>query len=233
MPSPAKQENEAALPMKTIEPISRPETLKEKAYEQIRKMLSSGELAISGLTSTTQLAETLKVSRTPVREALLQLVSEGFLKAVDGRGFIIRTFSEKEIQDFFEARRIIEIYVVEQLVGLLKPKDFLALEKALERMQALACNESSFAFLDADRDFHMYLVQSYNNQYLESITNQIRTHISILGNKAISGRQSLDRVLDEHQQILEALRMADKAKAVAAMDFHLTATEKRILQRMK
>lgn len=219
--------------MNAVGPITRPETLKELAYKEIRSLLTSGKIESSKIITAAQFAAILEVSRTPVREALLQLASEGFLVAIDGRGFMIKEFSEKEIRDFFETRRIIEAYVAQQLVSGLTEVDLLQMERTLEIMKELADEGDPFAFLDADRDFHMGLVQRHNNLFLISIVDQIRTLISILGRRALFMRGRTRQVIREHASIIEAFSERDVKKAVEAVTQHLIITEREILQHLK
>src|SRR5262249_55457354 len=81
------------------QPIERSASLKDAAYTQIKNLLLGGQLAPDRLYSAQYFAEMLGVSRTPIREALLQLTGEGFLVCHDVRGFQIKEFTDKEIRD--------------------------------------------------------------------------------------------------------------------------------------
>src|SRR4051812_43635930 len=104
-------------------PLQRPGTLKDLAYREIKQQLVSGRLLRDRIYSAQHFAEQLGISRTPAREALLQLASEGFLVCLDVRGFKVREFSEKEIRDVFETRQVIEAYVVERAAGELSAEE--------------------------------------------------------------------------------------------------------------
>lgn len=219
--------------MNTIEPIVRPQTLKDLAYTEIRYQLTAGNVQTQEIITANQFAGVLKVSRTPVREALLQLVSEGFLVAIDGRGFMIRQFSEKEIRDFFEVRRMVEIHVVQHLVDSLEESYLDEMDNIVNVMKQNAHDKDRNAFLEADKSFHMDLVHRYNNSLLITITEQIRTLIAILGQKALSSVGRIERVLEEHAKIVEGFRQRNSKTAVKAMINHLNTTEKEILRNMK
>ena len=218
--------------MNMIEPIIRPQTFKDLAYSEIRSLLTTGSIKAAEIITANQFARMLKVSRTPVREALLQLASEGFIVAVDGRGFMVRQFSEKEIRDFFEVRRMVEVHVIEQLVGRLGAPDFNEMDEMLLMMEQRAEKKDSGGFLEADKDFHMDLVHRYNNSLLITITEQIRTLIAILGLKALATSGRIQRVLEEHAQIVEGFRKKNVQSAVKAMVNHLNTTEKEILKNL-
>jgi DNA-binding GntR family transcriptional regulator len=212
-----------------VTPLDRPQTLKDQACRRIRDLLSRGEFRPETVYSANQLAGTLGVSRTPVREALLELAAEGFLAFVEGRGFRIRAYSKKETEDFFEARRLIESYVAERLASKLGPGDLEDLERNLKLMKGLAARREAVPFLEADREFHMTLVRRYSNSFLESVMEKIRNHIPIFGLRAVARAGRFEEVVREHDGIVQALRRGDPRKAARAMLDHLVATERAVL----
>jgi DNA-binding GntR family transcriptional regulator len=216
--------------MENLGKIELPGTLQNLAYERIKYLLINGQLEFDEVYSASQFAEMLGVSRTPIREALLQLTAEGFFISLRGRGFKIKEFSEKEIRDFFETRKMIEAYVIKQLVEEVDDEDLKSLEESLARMLDSREQEESYRFLDADKSFHMNLIYRYKNNLLKSIMENIRDFISIFGQKALASPGRIKEVIREHQNIVWALRHKDKNKAVQAINDHLDATEKSLIE---
>lgn len=219
--------------MENLSKLEPPGTLQNLAYERIKTLLINGQLKFDDVYSANQFAEMLGVSRTPIREALLQLTAEGFFISLRGRGFKIKEFSEKEIRDFFETRKMIESYVIEQLVEAVAEEDLKPLEDSLKRMLNGHDQEEIYRFLDADKSFHMNLIHRYKNNLLESIMENIRDFISILGQKALTSPGRVKEVIREHRCILKALRKKDKNKAVQAINDHLDATEKSLIENLR
>lgn len=219
--------------MENLSKLEPPGTLQNLAYERIKTLLINGQLKFDDVYSANQFAEMLGVSRTPIREALLQLTAEGFFISLRGRGFKIKEFSEKEIRDFFETRKMIESYVIEQLVEAVAEEDLKPLEDSLKRMLNGHDQEEIYRFLDADKSFHMNLIHRYKNKLLESIMENIRDFISILGQKALTSPGRVKEVIREHQCIVKALRKKDKNKAVQAINDHLDATEKSLIENLR
>ncbi len=215
-----------------VKKIKRPGTLQALAYENIKGLLVSGQLDFDEIYSANQFAVILGVSRTPIREALLQLTTEGMLISVQGRGFKIKEHSEKEIMDFFEARKMIEAYVIERLVKDMTEKDLKDLENTLIEMRKYAESGDSVGFLEADKTFHMSFVHRYKNRLLETTMENIRNLISIFGGKALASPGRFQKVINEHHNILEALHKKDKNKAVQSMKYHLDVTEKSLLENL-
>ena len=218
--------------MDNFSKLEQPGTLQNLAYERIKTLLINGQLEFDEVYSANHFAEILGVSRTPIREALLQLTSEGFFVSLRGRGFKIKEFSEKEIQDFFEARKMIEAYVIEQLVDEVSAEDLKPLDDSLAQMINGHKKTETYSFLEADKSFHMNLIRRYQNSLLESIMGNIRDFISILGQKALASPGRVQEVIREHQHILEALHQKDRIKAVQAIQYHLDATEKSLLENL-
>ena len=216
-----------------MSPIEKPESLKSAARNQIKNLLVTGKWESGVLYSANTFADILGVSRTPVREALLELTAEGYLVAHDGKGFRIKDFSEKEVSDFFETRRMIELYVIEHVVAGLGAKEVQELCDHQRRMRERNSAGDKIAFLDADKAFHLHLVNCHQNQHLISVMNNIRDLISILGHEAIIREGRSQMVLDEHQAVIDAITRRDGAQAAAAMRTHLEATEEFIVAQIR
>lgn len=217
------------LAVKEIAKIKRPNTLKDILYENIKEFLISGEIMPGSIYSANHFAEVLGVSRTPAREALLQLANEGILEAVQGRGFKVRNFSEKEIRDFFETRKIIELYALEKMAIVLDEKIFRQLDDILKEMKELGDQENIADFIERDKEFHMEIIRHYGNLFLVSISENIRSLISIFGQRAVSYKGRFQEVVQEHRLILQALQNRDKAGALRALHEHLENTEEHLI----
>jgi DNA-binding GntR family transcriptional regulator len=213
--------------------LRRSSGLKEQAYDQIRSLILRGQLAPDAVYSATHFAERLGVSRTPVREALLQLVTEGFLTVFKQEGYTLRRFTGKEIRELFETRRLIETYVAEQLTGKLADADLRQLRAGLKSMAALAAENDTAGFLETDRAFHMTLVARLDNRLLASIMENIRGQVSLFALQAVTSHKGRTaEILREHGEILDALAGKDARKAVRAVIDHLETTEKRVLSHL-
>lgn len=212
--------------------IVRRGNLKDLAYQEIKGLLVSGKLTCDRLYSAQHFAQLLGISRTPVREALLRLVNEGFLVCREVKGFKIKQFSPKEIQDVLETREVIETHVVARLVGRLTAPELTHLKWCYEEMKMHAAAGDATRFIDADQEFHMSLIRRCGNHHLLAIMENIRSQIALFG-LTILGHPgnlagSLAETIEEHSEILEALGGTDKQQAVDAMRRHLVATEDRL-----
>jgi len=218
--------------MRKIEKIERPGTLQALAYDRIKDLFISGQLEQDTIYSANQFAEILGVSRTPVREALLQLTTEGLLNLVQGRGFKIRKFSKKEIRDWFELRKMIESYLIERFVQVMRIQDLKVMEDSLKQMIDRVNDGDTYAYLEADEVFHMTLVLGHNNKLFETTMIDNRNRVILSCHKALSRPGRIQEIIAEHESILDALRQRDTDRAIKAMVHHLDTTEKYLAEHL-
>jgi DNA-binding GntR family transcriptional regulator len=215
--------------MTVHQPLTRPASLKDAAYRQIKALLLAGALEQDRLYSAQFFADQLGVSRTPAREALLQLAGDGVLVCHDVRGFQIKHFSDQEIRDVFETRTLIETHALRKLAAEANPADLVDLQKSLKAMTAAAQRQDAQAFVEADKEFHMVALRRCGNAHLLAIMENIRTHISIFALQALRHAGRFDEVLREHAAIVKALRRRDRKQAFEALRHHLATTERYLL----
>lgn len=210
--------------------IPRPETLKDLVYRRIRGLLLSGRLPVQEIHSANQLADKLGVSRTPVREALLQLTAEGFLEPLKGRGYRMRKFGSREIGELFEVRQLIEGHVVQKVARRTggDTSRLAPLEQAMDGMKKAEAKGDEGAFLEADEAFHRALLSQQENRQLNALLENLRACVVLLGHAALTREGRMREVRAEHERILDALRKGDAAAAARAMQAHLAATEAQV-----
>ena len=107
-------------------------TLRERIYEEIVRMIVSGELPSGAPLDEKALTEKLRVSRTPFREALGTLSKEGLIEIKPYRGFFVRSFSKKETEDLYELRKTLECFAVELAVPQMSDRHIADFERILD-----------------------------------------------------------------------------------------------------
>lgn len=209
-----------------VKPVVRPDTMTSHAYAEVRRQLMLGQMHPGVVYSANFFARLFGMSRTPVREALIQLASEGFLVPVLGRGFMIREYSGREIEELMEARQIIEPYIIEHVVGQLTEQDFRRLDDSLANMREAAAQGAQAEFLENDVSFHMILVSAYKNSFLKLIIEKVRNITLIFRHKSLTSDGRMAQVIAEHEDILDALRSQDVRRAREAIQNHMTNTQR-------
>lgn len=212
--------------MKGVLPISRTKSLKEKAYDILKELILTGRLEQGKLHNEKRLAEVLGVSRTPVREALLELSREGMVSFVPSKGVKVLKITPKQVQEVFELRRIIEGYIIKSVSKQLTPADLKKIEKILGKQDRSASKDEELSFIEMDKEFHLFMASKMGNQQIEAILQNLRDQIHLMGIRAIKDQSRSQQVLKEHQRIFSALKKKDAKRAHEELMKHLNNTEK-------
>lgn len=219
--------------MKDILPITRTKSLKEKAYEVLKELILTGRLEQGKLHNEKRLAEVLGVSRTPVREALLELSREGMVHFLPSKGIRVRKLTAKQVQEVFEIRRIIEGYIIQSISKRMSDADLKKIDAILRKQERLAHLGEEVAFIAIDKEFHLFLASKIGNQQIEAILRNLRDQIHLMGIRVIRGEERVNQVITEHKNILKALKEGDGKKAHKKLLQHLRNTEKILMDTLK
>ena len=158
--------------MEYMLPIPKNKSLKEQTYDAIKTMILTGKLERGRLYNEMKWAQQLGVSRTPVREALLELSNEGMIDFLPNRGVMIREITIKQVREVFEIRYIIEGYATRTLANKLTPADVMKLDGFINSQKEQATRSDNESFIETDREFHVFLASRTDNQRLESIVQK-------------------------------------------------------------
>lgn len=216
---------------RSILSLDRPESLARRAYAALRNAIKDRAIVAGVLYSEIQLAEELKISRTPVREALIELSREGIIEIVPQRGFRVRTISAEEEREVFDLRGSIESYVVRRLAKEARPEDLAKLGNILAR-QAKALDDPN-TFLELDGEFHRMLPTFLRLQRTPQVLELLRGISCLAGSVELSLPHSSHEVLEEHRQIVEMIQEGNIDGAGAAMLHHIQRTVQRAQRRAR
>lgn len=203
---------------------------REKAYAYLKDTVLTDPGMQGAFLSEQELADRIGVSRTPIREALLQLAAEDLVELVPKRGARVAPLAGREIRELMELRGIVERYAAQRLVSQGRAP-VAELRSLLERQRELTGAEQAREFIAVDHRFHSVLVSAVGNALLDRHydglrSRQVRAGVVALFNQ--QGRQ--EAVLEEHEAILDALAAGDAQAACAAIDHHLESTLKVLLE---
>jgi DNA-binding GntR family transcriptional regulator len=222
------------LNIEQIVPISRSKSLKEQAYDKIKQLIITGALASGDLYNEKRLAQALGVSRTPVREALLELSSEVMVVFISGKGFEVSKITVQQVRDVFEIRRIIEGHIIQTIALRLGIEDLQEIEALIRAQETAGAGKlERTAFIEVDKQFHLYLASKIGNRQIESILDNLRDQIHLLGIRAVEEDSRMNQVIEEHKAILAGLKEKNPQKAHAALIDHLENTEKIIIEKIE
>jgi DNA-binding GntR family transcriptional regulator len=180
------------------------------------------------------IAEEFGVSRTPVREALKVLESEGFIEIRPHRGAFIPVISRQDIKDVYEVRSLLEAEAVRLATPLIADSVLNELEQSLLSGRAQLDSGETDQHYDDDTFFHNTIFRYVQNRVMKEVLDSLENRIVRVRRFALMQPGShLQKSIKEHFAILEAMRHRDPAAAAAAMKAHLTQSSLRIQELIK
>ena len=201
--------------------------LARSAYDEIRRAIIGGALPEGSLTSVRALSEALGISRTPVREALVELARDGMVSFERNRGVRICVTRRHDVEEIFDLRLLLEVPAVLGAVEMIDDSDVAALEDSLSQMRDSMDDEAEF--MRYDWSFHRLLLEKTGNERLVTFVGRLRDQTRIRGISTVGRSRQLDAIVAEHQAVLDAAKSRDAQAAAAAMEIHLKTTRALLL----
>ena len=214
-----------------LQALKRAEPLGDRVYATLREFLRAGRIPTGQPLQEAALAAQLDVSRTPVREALARLASEGLVVA-EGRSFALPSLSVGDIEDIYALRFLLEPEAL-RLVAASKPdrKALAPLRAALDDMAAKHEAGDGAAFMEANYRFRDAWTALVPNKRLVRAIHLYADHVRYLRAFTLDGAAVREVVLKVLKQLAAALAAGDGDAAAQAMRAHLD-NAKRILLEM-
>jgi DNA-binding GntR family transcriptional regulator len=176
-----------------------------------------------------RIAEELEVSRTPVREAMRRLESEGFVKVRPHYGAFIAVVSRQEIHEVYEIRRLLEAEIVRQVTPLIPESVLDELDRSLTEIQAQFDAGDITKHFESDVYFHDTIANFVENKLLKEVLDGLTSRISmVLRFAQLQPGPHLPVSIKEHRAILQAVRQRDSEEAAELMRVHLEESSLRI-----
>jgi DNA-binding GntR family transcriptional regulator len=200
--------------------------LRERAIREIRAAIVYGSLARDELHSTAELAGRLKMSVTPVREALQHLAAHGMVTPRRNRGFLIVEPSREELEAALEVRLLLEVPTVARLAGTLSDEQTGELRSLVDRGMEAARDDDLVSFLELDREFHLRLLACAGNRRLVDLVDRLRDRLRFEGFGGAGGSVALTEVAEGHREMLSAVVTGRPDDAAGATRAHLMLTRR-------
>lgn len=204
---------------------------KELVVDHLRRSIISGELDTGTQLPQDKIAAELGVSRTPVREALLQLQAEGLVHFARHRVATVSTLSRDEIRDVFEVRAAVEARAVE--LGVQQLTDAEMEELARCHREMCAFREWSSEWLKHNRRFHRIMYEASQRRYMCQVISGVQAQLDRYLSVYLSALDVLTKAHKEHADILEAARRRDAAGAAELTHRHILETSEALLEHIQ
>jgi DNA-binding GntR family transcriptional regulator len=171
--------------------------------------------------SEKDVAAKLGVSRTPVREAFLQLAEEGLIVISPQRGTAVAKISASQVRQAQFTREVLERAILAVDCRTVRPEACGGLDAALYAQRAAAANSDYAAFYDADADFHAELARLSGFDGVGRLAGGARAHLNRVRWLGLPEPRNLEIAIAEHQAVADAVRAGDAQRGDATLTTHL------------
>jgi len=210
-----------------LKPVERGASLGDRVYEMLREYLRSGQVTWGESLREATLAARLGVSRTPVREALARLASEGLVEA-HGRSFTVPSFTHEDLEDIYDLRVLLETEAVRQAAS--SGAGHAQVRRALEQAKAARGRGDAEGFIGANRQFRAAWLALVRSPRLVRMVELYADHVRALQFLTLGDAARQKAVLHGMQDILAALERRDPEAAAQAMRRYLSISRSAMLQ---
>ncbi|WP_046180169.1 GntR family transcriptional regulator [Domibacillus tundrae] len=181
---------------------------------ELRMLIISGEIESGTILSENKLAADFAVSRSPIREALKILASENIIR-LERMGAVVIGLSEKEIDEIYDVRLLIESFVFERLVKMDTNELVKELSKTLEMMKVAIKYSDADEFSYQDVLFHETIIRSVNHSYILMIWNNLKPVMESFILLSMRMRfkekyEDFNRIVKNHELYIEAIKAKDR-----------------------
>ena len=193
------------------------------AYLRLLAELRDGRLNPGDRLRETDLAERLGVSRTPVREAIRQLETDGIVTHVPRHGATIRRLDYAEVMELYEMRAVLEGTAARLAARAASDIEIEELTDMNRQMAQLGNAPEAFIL---NRQFHAALLDAAKNRFLTRSIHALQKALMILGPTTLTQPDRAEQAAEEHFDVLDAIRARDGSLAEAAMRAHIEAAQR-------
>jgi len=187
-------------------------TLREKVADSIRESIIKGDLRPGERLQEVELAAEYKTSRTPVREALRQLESEGFLVIKPRRGAVVAPITAKDIHEFYEMKSVLEGFAARQATEKLSELEISRMEELNSELRQCYEKSDIASMVPVHNEFHEIFVNAAGNEQLASLIRSLVKRFQRY-RIALSHTSAIEESIAMHDQIVSAFRERDSEKA--------------------
>ena len=214
--------------------------LSETAYRKIRNLIISLQLKPGMQVNKDELESELSIGRTPVREALLRLTTEGLLTSIQGRGFFVRQISLEDVKALFEVVMILERPGVSLAARRIRSEDITRLSEINAELKSAMAQREFLQVTLLNSRFHRIIHEAVANEFLTSSLRNLDSQYQRLAFLCFSKeahandlKQHFAKVIADHVELIENFEKRDEAAAVETITRHVHLFSERVSQYLR
>jgi DNA-binding GntR family transcriptional regulator len=197
------------------------DSLADDAYEWLIAAITSFRIPTNSQISENKLAAELGVSRTPVREALKRLESEGLLKRGEGGRFSVAMLTTKSVDEAIDLLLLCDIYMFQRAAMNIDSAGAQLLKDSAKSMSLSAAKGDRESWITHDKIFHETLMHAADNEMIAEVSRLTRRRIQRFWARSVSGARDLATCSEEHAEIAQGIVRKDMAGIKKSVEGHL------------
>jgi DNA-binding GntR family transcriptional regulator len=216
-----------------------PHSISDQIYERLKQQILHGEIEPGERLMQSQVAETLRASRTPVREAFRRLEQDGLVERVPQGGVRVTRPDIETIQEVFGIRKVLEAYAIELACDRITSQEIVVLKRLSSQAQELlSAREPGLEakinrLFELNSEFHDTIYQASGNSYLMGMINILRGIVGRLRFLGLRAGSTWARAWEEHARLTEFLEKREKESAIRLVQTHLLNGASDVLSGMR
>lgn len=209
------------------------QSLRDRVYLRLKQAITEGLIPPGTRLVENDLADRLKVSRTPVREALQRLSREGLVTVLPRRGVIVESLSLKDVEEIFMLREVLEGLAGALAAQRVTDAELTKLEEAVNDSIAAAVNNDVEAAVKANSSFHSLLIQAAKSPRLKELLDMVLGQISAYRRISMSQPDRPKEAAREHAMILQAIKENNPEEAENLVRQHASNAREIVVKVLK
>jgi DNA-binding GntR family transcriptional regulator len=210
--------------------LGAPQRIVDTVHAAIRQAIMEGQISAGSALSVPDLSRKLNVSRSPVREAVLQLVADGLALEIPRKGVVVKEIALEDLRQIHEIREALEGLAARLAAQSNDHGLPLALIETLDAQARAIVADDGKAFYETDRRFHDLIAGCCGNARLAQMQASLRMEMSLALIKVASSPDHAKLALEEHHAIAQAIAAGNGDAAEATMKAHIRATRLRLVR---
>lgn len=210
--------------------IGERKSLGQHVFENLKNAIVKGDIPPGGRLIESRLAETLGISRTPVREAIHKLEREGYLKKLSRGGFSVLGLSREDVEETFGIRSVLESYAARLAAQKHRKTDLIPLEKKIKLYQKHLESKDLNALPDINTEFHDLLYALSRSPKLIHMINNLQDQIYRFRQLILRDEIMAKMSNDDHKDMLERIRRRDAVGVEHLVREHLARGKKAVME---
>lgn len=208
-------------PGSTSQAAVRREKSSATTARELRREILEGDLSPGASLGEVEVGKRLGVSRTPVREALVLLGSEGLVDISPNRSASVRAFTAADLHEMHSLRAILEGYAAARAAPRATPAQLDAMGGFVDAYAALVDGGAARAIAEQNAAFHAAIIDAADSERLQALIQQVTALPLIYRSYSHYSQENRESALQDHRKILEALRDRDAERAESLMKAHI------------